>query len=100
MTLCEAIMLDRALAQLTEIAGRDHRAAAAQTRLQQALHSLAEPVKPRAAAALVQTTTTWRPPTNPRHARRPAAPDVGRTSQDSIEDTEEKWPTAADRYSE
>jgi hypothetical protein len=35
-------MLDRALAQLTEIAGRDRRAAEAQGRLEQALHSLAE----------------------------------------------------------
>ena len=46
-------MLDRALAQLTEIAGRDRRAAAAHGRLEQALHSLAEPIEPRAAAALV-----------------------------------------------
>jgi aminoglycoside phosphotransferase (APT) family kinase protein len=46
-------MLDRALAQLTEIAGRDRRAAEAQGRLEQALHSLAEPVGPRGAAALV-----------------------------------------------
>jgi aminoglycoside phosphotransferase (APT) family kinase protein len=46
-------MLDRALAQLTEIAGRDRRAAGAQGRLEQALHSLAEPIEPRAAAALV-----------------------------------------------
>ncbi len=46
-------MLDRALAQLTEVAGRDRRAAGAQGRLEQALRSLAEPIGPRAAAALV-----------------------------------------------
>src|SRR5215469_2554367 len=53
VTSCENIMLDRALAQLSEIAGRDRRAAAAQGRLEQALHSLAEPIGPRTAAALV-----------------------------------------------
>jgi hypothetical protein len=53
VTSCETIMLDRALAQLSEIAGRDRRAAAAQGRLEQALHSLAAPFEPRAAAALV-----------------------------------------------
>jgi hypothetical protein len=53
VTSCARITLDRALAQLAEIAGRDRRAAGAQGRLEQALHSLAEPVRPRAAAALV-----------------------------------------------
>jgi hypothetical protein len=53
VTSCERITLDRALAQLTEIAGHDRRAAGAQDRLEQALHSLAEPVRPRAAAALI-----------------------------------------------
>ncbi len=53
VTACETIMLDRALAQLAEIAGRDRRATGAQGRLEQALHSLAEPVGPRTAAALV-----------------------------------------------
>ena len=50
---CERIMLDRSLAQLTEIAGRDRRAADAQGRLEQALRSLAGPIEPRAASALV-----------------------------------------------
>jgi hypothetical protein len=53
VTSCERIMLDRALAQLTEIAGRDRRAAAAQGRLEQALHSMAGPIGPRTSAALV-----------------------------------------------
>jgi hypothetical protein len=53
VTSCERITLDRALAQLAEIAGRDRRAAGAQGRLEQALHSLAEPIGPRAAAALI-----------------------------------------------
>jgi hypothetical protein len=53
VTSCETITLDRALAQLAEIAGRDRRAAGAQGRLEQALHSLAGPVRPREAAALV-----------------------------------------------
>jgi Phosphotransferase enzyme family len=53
VTSCEKIMLDRALAQLSEVAGRDRRAAGAQGRLEQALHSLAEPIGPRTAAALV-----------------------------------------------
>jgi hypothetical protein len=53
VTSCERITLDRTLAQLAEIAGRDRRAAGAQGRLEQALHSLAEPIGPRAAAALV-----------------------------------------------
>ena len=52
-TSCERVMLDRALAQLSEIAGRDRRAAGAQGRLEEALHSLAEPIEPRAASALV-----------------------------------------------
>src|ERR1700752_3869287 len=50
---CERIMLDRALAQLSEIAGRDRRAAGTQGHLEETLHSLAEPIKPRAASALV-----------------------------------------------
>jgi aminoglycoside phosphotransferase (APT) family kinase protein len=52
-TSCERVMLDRALAQLAEIAGRDRRAADAQGRLKEALHSLAAPVGPRAASALI-----------------------------------------------
>jgi hypothetical protein len=50
---CERVMLDRALAQLSEIAGRDRRAAAAQGRMEETLHSLAEPVMPRGTVALV-----------------------------------------------
>jgi hypothetical protein len=53
VTSCERIMLERSLTQLTEIAGRDPRAARARGRLEQALHSLAGPVEPRAAAALI-----------------------------------------------
>jgi hypothetical protein len=53
VTACEKIMLDRALAQLSEIAGRDGRAAGAQGRLEEALRVLAEPIGPRTAAALV-----------------------------------------------
>jgi hypothetical protein len=53
VTSCERLMLDRALAQLTEIAGRDRRAAGAQGRLEELLHSLAEPIEPRTAAALI-----------------------------------------------
>jgi hypothetical protein len=53
VTACEKIMLDRALAQLTEIAGRDRRAAGARGGLEQVLHALADPIEPRAAAALV-----------------------------------------------
>ncbi len=53
VTSCERIMLDRSLAQLAEIAVRDPRAARARGRLERALHSLAAPVEPRAAAALV-----------------------------------------------
>jgi len=46
-------MLDRALAELSEIAGRDRRAAAAQDRLTEMLHSLAEPVEARPEVALI-----------------------------------------------
>ena len=53
VTSCETIMLDRALAQLSEVAGRDRRAADAQRRLAETLHSLAEPIAARATAALV-----------------------------------------------
>ena len=52
-TSCERVMLDRALAQLQEIAGRDRRAAGAQGRLEEALYSLAESIEPRVASALV-----------------------------------------------
>jgi hypothetical protein len=52
-TSCERVMLDQALAQLQEIAGRDRRAASAQGRLEEALHSLAEPIEPRVTWALV-----------------------------------------------
>ena len=50
---CEQVMLDRALAQLAEIAVRDRRAAAAQGRLAETLRALAEPVMPRTTMALV-----------------------------------------------
>jgi hypothetical protein len=50
---CEGVMLERALGQLAEVAAADRRAAAAQGRLQEVLHSLAGPVGPRAASALV-----------------------------------------------
>jgi hypothetical protein len=50
---CERVMLGRALAHLQEIAGRDRRAASARGRLEETLHSLAEPIKPRVAWALV-----------------------------------------------
>lgn len=50
---CESVMLDRALAELCEIAERDSRAAGAQGRLEETLRSLAEPIEPRAASALV-----------------------------------------------
>jgi Phosphotransferase enzyme family len=53
VTSCEKIMLDRTLAQLAEIAGRDQRAADAKDRLEQALHSLAGPIQPRTAATLI-----------------------------------------------
>ncbi|MGH3246588.1 MAG: phosphotransferase family protein, partial [Trebonia sp.] len=52
-TSCEGIMLDRALGQLREIAGRDRRAAGAQGRLEEALHALAGPVEPRVTWALI-----------------------------------------------
>jgi len=52
-TSCEMAMLDRALAQLAEIAGRDPRAADARGSLGKALHALAEPIEPRTVAALV-----------------------------------------------
>ena len=52
-TSCERVILDRALDQLSEIAGRDRRAAVAQGRLEEMLRSLAEPIEPRAASALV-----------------------------------------------
>jgi Phosphotransferase enzyme family len=52
-TSCERVMLDHALAQLQEIAGRDRRAADAGHRLRETLRSLAEPLEPRAASALV-----------------------------------------------
>ena len=50
---CVSAMLGRALAQLQEIAGRDQRAADAHGRLGETLHTLAEPIEPRAATALV-----------------------------------------------
>lgn len=53
VTSCERIMLDRSLSQLSEIAGRDQRAAGAQGRLEETLRSLAGPIEPRAVAALV-----------------------------------------------
>ncbi|MGH3265031.1 MAG: phosphotransferase family protein [Trebonia sp.] len=52
-TSCEAVMLDRALGELTEIAARDQRAAAAQDRLTETLHSLAEPIEVRPEVALI-----------------------------------------------
>ena len=52
-TSCERAVLDRALAELSEIAGRDQRAAGAQGRLEEMLHSLAKPIVPREAWALV-----------------------------------------------
>jgi aminoglycoside phosphotransferase (APT) family kinase protein len=50
---CERVTLDRALAQLQEIAEHDRRAADAQGRLEKTLHSLTGPIKPRTTAALV-----------------------------------------------
>jgi hypothetical protein len=50
---CEQVKLDRALAQLAEIARRDPRAAAGQGRLEESLHALAEPIEPRTASALI-----------------------------------------------
>jgi hypothetical protein len=52
-TSCERVALDRALAHLSEIAARDLRAAGAQSRLEETLHSLVELVEPRAASALI-----------------------------------------------
>jgi hypothetical protein len=52
-TSCERAVLSRALAQLSEIADRERRAADAQGRLRELLHSLAEPIEPRATAALI-----------------------------------------------
>jgi hypothetical protein len=52
-TSCEGVMLDRALTQLEDIAGRDERAAHAQDRLEEILRSLVEPIQPRAAWTLV-----------------------------------------------
>lgn len=52
-TSCERVMLDHALAQLAEIAGRDRRAADAERRVGETLHALAEPLEPRAASALI-----------------------------------------------
>jgi hypothetical protein len=46
-------MLDRALAQLSEIAGRDRRAAAAQRGIEETLLILAQPIAPRETVALV-----------------------------------------------
>jgi hypothetical protein len=50
---CERVTLDYALAQLHEIAGHDRRAASAQGRLEETLHSLIEPIEPRMTLALV-----------------------------------------------
>jgi hypothetical protein len=52
-TSCEAVMIDRALIELSEIAGRDRRAAAARGRLTETLHSLAGPIEARSALPLV-----------------------------------------------
>lgn len=53
VTACEKIMLDRALAQLSEITRRDQRAAGAQGRIEETLRALAGPIRPRTGAALV-----------------------------------------------
>jgi hypothetical protein len=50
---CEMSVLDRALADLTEIGEREPRAASAQGRLTDALHALAEPIEPRTYSTLV-----------------------------------------------
>jgi hypothetical protein len=50
---CEAAMLDRALAQLAEVARRDRRALAARDRLTELLRALAAPIRPRGYAALI-----------------------------------------------
>jgi hypothetical protein len=52
-TSCETITLDRTLAELSEIAGRDQRAADERGRLEDLLHSLASLIQPREAWALV-----------------------------------------------
>jgi hypothetical protein len=52
-TSCEAVMLDRALTELSEIAARDRRAAVAQGRLTETLRSLTEPIEPRPEVALI-----------------------------------------------
>jgi hypothetical protein len=52
-TSCAAVMLGRALAELSEIAGRDRRAAVAQDRLTETLHSLAGPIESRSALPLI-----------------------------------------------
>jgi hypothetical protein len=52
-TSCEGVTLGHALAQLQEIAAQDARAAGAQGRLEEALHSLTAAIKPRTTAALV-----------------------------------------------
>lgn len=46
-TSCESATLDRALAELSEVAGRDRRVADAQGRLEGMLHALAKPIVPR-----------------------------------------------------
>lgn len=52
-TSSEQATLSQALAELSEVAGRDRRVAGAQGRLEEMLHSLAELINPRAAWALV-----------------------------------------------
>ena len=52
-TSCESAALGRALAELSEVAGRDRRVAAAQGRLEEVLYSLARPIQPRQAWGLV-----------------------------------------------
>jgi hypothetical protein len=52
-TSCERVTLHHALAQLREVAGRDQRAASAQGRLVETLHSLTEAIEPRTTSALV-----------------------------------------------
>jgi hypothetical protein len=52
-TSCENAMLHQAVAQLSEIADRDQRAADARGRLEEALRSLAGPITPRATSSLV-----------------------------------------------
>ena len=52
-TSCEQVTLERALAEVAEVADRDRRAAAAQDRLGELLRSLAGPISPRTDYALV-----------------------------------------------